>query len=463
MPHQQTKNKIDRIELTSENLSGRAGLAPWVRYLDRINLYQLLNRYFGTIRKSSKGVKVAEAFKQLLCSFLDGTDLHLTYFDHLAADPGYAATIETDPGDMVSSHQMKRFLNGFSFCRIFLFRRLLQDLFVWRLRVENPPVVLLDLDTMVMDNDDARCREGVDPTYKKRKGFQPLQLKWGPYVVDAVFRRGKKHSNHGKTVIHTMTHIVGRIREGYDPDVPIVLTVDAGFFDQENFRAFEKLGIGYVCGGKLYTDIEQRAEQIPEQDWQPLDKGDGRCYLCASFADQRGTWEKPRRAVFTRLIRKDHQGVFSFAQDRKVYYTNLGEDDTITQQLTTVGKASWLTTAGVVSLAHGRGKDELRHRALKEFGTEKLPFKRFEPNTAFYYTMVVAFNLMEAFKRDVTAEIISPEVYPTTFRRMFLDIAGKIVSTSHQVILKVTRAVWERLNLQKIWGRANSPPVTVLV
>ena len=463
MPHQQTKNKIDRIELTSENLSGRAGLAPWVRYLDRINLYQLLNRYFGTIRKSSKGVKVAEAFKQLLCSFLDGTDLHLTYFDHLAADPGYAATIETDPGDMVSSHQMKRFLNGFSFCRIFLFRRLLQDLFVWRLRVENPPVVLLDLDTMVMDNDDARCREGVDPTYKKRKGFQPLQLKWGPYVVDAVFRRGKKHSNHGKTVIHTMTHIVGRIREGYDPDVPIVLTVDAGFFDQENFRAFEKLGIGYVCGGKLYTDIEQRAEQIPEQDWQPLDKGDGRCYLCASFADQRGTWEKPRRAVFTRLIRKDHQGVFSFAQDRKVYYTNLGEDDAFTQQLTAVGKASWLTTAGVVSLAHGRGKDELRHRALKEFGTEKLPFKRFEPNTAFYYTMVVAFNLMEAFKRDVTAEIISPEVYPTTFRRMFLDIAGKIVSTSHQVILKVTRAVWERLNLQKVWGRANSPPVAALV
>ena len=76
--------------------------------------------------------------------------------------------------------------------------------------------------------------------------------------------------------------------------------------------------------------------------------------------------------------------------------------------------------------------------------------------------MVLAFNLLEAFKRDVTAEIISPDVYPTTFRRTFLDIAGKIVATSHQVILKVTRVVWERLNLQKIWGRANSPPVTPL-
>ncbi len=463
MTRQQGKNKIDRIAPTSENLTGRAGLTPWVHYLESINIYALLDRYFGSIRKSSKGIKVAEAFKQLLCFFLDGTDLHLTYFDHLAADTGYAATIETDPGDMVSSHQMKRFLNGFSFCRNFLFRRLLQDLFLWRLQVEKPDVVLLDLDTMVMDNDDARCREGVDPTYKKRKGFQPLQLKWGPYVIDAVFRRGKKHSNHGKTVIRTMTHIVERIRREYDPDVPIVLTVDAGFFDQENFRAFEKLGIGYVCGGKLYNDIEQRAEQIPEQDWEFLDKEDGRSYLCASFADQRGTWDKPRRVVFTRLIRKDYQGVFSCAQDRKVYYTNLGEGDPLDQLLKAVGKAAWLTPPGVADLAHGRGRDELRHRALKEFGTEKLPFKRFEPNTAFYYTMVVAFNLMESFKRDVTKGSICPDVYPATFRRTFLDIAGKIVATGRQVILKVTRAVWERLNLQEIWDQANSPPVAALV
>jgi len=109
------------------------------------------------------------------------------------------------------------------------------------------------------------------------------------------------------------------------------------------------------------------------------------------------------------------------------------------------------------------------HRALKEFETEKLLFKRFQPNTAFYYTMVVAFNLMEAFKQDVTAESICPNVYPTTFRRMFLDIAGKIVATSPRLSLRpaccrqVTRAVWERLNLQKIWDQANSPPEAALV
>ena len=57
MTHQQTKNKIDRIEPTSDTLTSRADLTPWVRYLERINIYQLLDRYFGSIRKSSKGAR----------------------------------------------------------------------------------------------------------------------------------------------------------------------------------------------------------------------------------------------------------------------------------------------------------------------------------------------------------------------------------------------------------------------
>jgi len=40
----------------------------------------------------------------------------------------------------------------------------------------------------VMDNDEAQRRHGVEPTYKKVKGFQPLQMSWGRFIVDAVFR-----------------------------------------------------------------------------------------------------------------------------------------------------------------------------------------------------------------------------------------------------------------------------------
>jgi len=64
---------------------------------------------------------------------------------------------------------------------------------------------------MVLENDDARKRQGVQPTYKKVKEFHPLQMNWGRYMVDAVFRGGSIHSNHGDTVEKMLVHIVDKI------------------------------------------------------------------------------------------------------------------------------------------------------------------------------------------------------------------------------------------------------------
>ncbi|MFB6215881.1 MAG: transposase, partial [Candidatus Aenigmatarchaeota archaeon] len=209
-------------------------------------------------------------------------------------------------------------------------------------------------------------------------------------------------------------HVVKRVRNEYDEEVPIVLTADIGFFDQENFQAFEKLDIGYVVGGKLYPDIEEKAEQVPESNWSYLNKEDGRTYKLLSFTDRRESWRQSRRAIYTRLVDERNLKPLPFAQTRRVYYTNLGRNEELNTSLVEADKRSWLTTTGVVKLAHGRGDDELTHRSLKEFGTEKLPFQNFEPNTAFYYIMVFAFNLEEAFKRDVTKDQVSPVCYPLT-------------------------------------------------
>ena len=132
---------------------------------------------------------------------------------------------------MASSHRIKRFFKAFAWTRVFLFRKLLQRLFIWRLNTEKPEVIELGIDTMVMDNDDAKCRHGVKPTYKKKKGFQPLQMNWGRLIIDAVFRGGDKHSNHGDTVQKMIRHIVKIIRKQYLKDFPIVIRMDSGFFD----------------------------------------------------------------------------------------------------------------------------------------------------------------------------------------------------------------------------------------
>jgi len=235
--------KISTIETTDERLTGRAGLALFVAYLHQIQIFPLIDSFFGSIRKSSKGISVFELFKQVLCFMADGTSRHLTYFDQLADDPGYAGSIETDMGEMASSHRIKRFFKAFAWTRIFLFRKLLQRLFIWRLCIEQPEVIELGIDTMVMDNDDAKCRHGVKPTYKRTKGFQPLQMNWGRLIIDAVFRGGDKHSNHGDTVQKMIRHIVKIIRKQYRHDVPIVIRMDSGFFDQKIFTTTPGLGL----------------------------------------------------------------------------------------------------------------------------------------------------------------------------------------------------------------------------
>mgnify|MGYP001814259680 FL=1 len=109
--------QINAIETTDDRLTGRAGLALFVAYLHGIKLFPLIDRFFGSIRKSRKGVDVCELFKQVLCFMVDGTSRHLSYFDQLADDSGYAGGIETGMEEMASSHQIKRFYKSFACAR----------------------------------------------------------------------------------------------------------------------------------------------------------------------------------------------------------------------------------------------------------------------------------------------------------------------------------------------------------
>ena len=100
---------------------------------------------------------------------------------------------------------------------------------------------------MVMDNDSSKKREGCKPTYKQTKGFQPLHICWGPYLIDVIFQKGSVHLNHVTDYIDSVTEIVNQIRTKYSKEVPIVLCADSGFADQKAYTVFEdNLKINYV-------------------------------------------------------------------------------------------------------------------------------------------------------------------------------------------------------------------------
>ncbi len=450
---------VSRVDVTEDTLTGRGGLTLFSRYIRHVGIAEHLERLFGPLRKSAKGQPVSVLFHQLFCLLVDGTSRHLVHFDTVKADEGYARGIETEPEHMVSSHAVKRFFGAFRWGRIWLFRRLLRWLFLWRVKLEKPRVVVLGLDTMVMNNDEAEVRQGCEPTYKKVKGFQPLQLTWGPLVVDAVFRGGKKHGNAGAVAGRVVRGAVAFLRRRYREDVAIIVRLDAAFFDKKLFRLFEELGIGYIVGGKLESDIVDRASRLEPSEWSEYRNG-RQLWHYFEFRDRRTSWRKAewRRAFYTRPAYEDEQRLLEFARPDTVIYTNLGQGEPIDALLQAAGRAELPRPQHVIELYHGRGKDELVHRALKEFRAEELPFKRFQANAAFYYTVLVAFFLFEAYKQDVTADVVPITARPNRVRREAFDFAAKIVRHSGGTILKVTAAVWERLRIAELWERAANPP-----
>ncbi len=451
-------NTITKIEVTSDTLTGRAGLNLFVRYLDNIGINPLLQQLFGRLRKSRKRLPIVEIFKQIFVFLLDGTSRHLSYFDALKKDPAHAGIVETSPQRLLSSHAVKRFFKAFSLPVIHFFRKLLRELFVWRLRLAAPDRVVLSLDSMVMDNDEATKRHGVTPTYKKVKGFQPLQLAWKRFIIDAVFRHGERHCNYGKDAVRMIRKVVETIRSHYRVDVPILIRMDSGFFDEEIFATCEELGVGYVCGGRLYDDIRGRAKDRPEKGWKVYDHKPQQ-WRYFEFEDQREAWSRSRRAVFCQPLYEDRQRLLKFARPDTVIYTNVGQGQEIDDLLLRANHADMLDAATLIGFYHRRGADELVHRELKDFASEQLPFKRFGPNMAYYFTTLVALFLFEAFKEDVSREVIPLESYPTTVRRQLFDQAGKIVRHAGEVALKVTQAVWDQLRIPDLWQKAHMPPL----
>jgi hypothetical protein len=151
---------IDEVAVTPDTLTSRGGLSLFVRYIKNIGILDQVGGLFSSLRKSRKGKEIPEIFKQLFCFFVDGTNPHLTRFDLVKKDAGYAAGIESQGEDLLSSHAVKRFFGAFHWGLTWAFRRLLLGLFLWRLQITKPAYILLGLDTMVMDNDEAKKREG---------------------------------------------------------------------------------------------------------------------------------------------------------------------------------------------------------------------------------------------------------------------------------------------------------------
>lgn len=452
---------ITKIGITNDKISGRGGLPLFLRYLESVGLYKLISRtILSLLVFGGKGLGLNQFLKQMFAFFIDGTDMSISGFDNKKKDEGYAAVLGNETKEMASSHQIKRFFIKISIISNLIFNKILHELFMWRLKITMPKIIELGIDTMVMDNDDAKKREGNEPTYKRKKGFQPLHICWGPFLIDVLFRKGSAHSNHGTDYIDRVNAIVSLIRKRYSKDVPIIICADSGFADQKAYDEFEeRLDIHYITTGKIYDDIKEYVKEMPRENFGEISKNKA-VWNFVEFGNKLISWSKFRRCIFTKLQRDENgQYVMDFGKPNNVIYTNIGLCKKADERLRKAGGEHYFETETIIQTSHKRGADELIHRSIKEMATrEQLPFKKFGMNRAYYFLLVLTHFLFEAYKQDVTADVVPITVYPNTFRRKLIDFAAKITSGAGSITLKVTKTIYETIDIVELWKKCQSPP-----
>jgi len=471
------KNKITKISITKQKISGRGGITLFLRYVEQTLFFTVISHVFSKFDIfGTKGLQLMQFVKQMLAFFIDGTDMSISGFDRKKQDESYAAVLENSPKEMASSHQIKRFFRKLSIVPAFVFRKILKTLFIWRLNIKKPQVIELFIDTMVLNNDDALKREGVEPTYKPVKGFQPLHVAWEGKIADLMFRKGSSHSNHGTDYVDTVRDIVKLIREKYNKTVPIIVNTDSGFFDQKAFDYFEQtLKIHWVSTATLYPTLKKDIVELKETNQELIknketalfnsyEKGK-QVWNYVEFGSKLKSWKKFRRCVYTELMnKKDGQFLLDFHKSDSVIFTNIGINPELDEKLKSTKAEHYFTAEGLIKFSHSKGKDELVHRSLKEFATkEQLPFEKFEMNMVYYYLLVISHFLFETYKIDVTNEVLPIKSYPNTFRRQLIDFAVKIVSHSRNKILQVVDTVYNKLKIKDLWLKCQTPPQILLI
>lgn len=433
----------------------------FLRYVEQTGLYSLISStIYSLISQSIKGLQLHQFLKQILAFFMDGTNMSISGFDQSKKDEAYAALLECNTTQLASSHQIKRYFAKLSIIGNLIFNKILNELFIWRLNIEKPKIIELGIDTMVLDNDSAVKREGNEPTYKRKKGFQPLHISWGRFLIDVMFRKGSAHSNHGSDYIDRVRSIVKLIRKRYSLEVPIILCADSGFADQKAYKVFEEeLGIHFITTGVLHEHLKEYIQELPDETYQEIEKGKI-TWGYVEIGSRLKSWKKFRRCIFTRLQREETgQLVMSFGKPDNIIYTNIGNCAQADRKLIDAGGIHYFDAETIVRKSHQRGADELIHRSIKELATkEQLPFKSFGMNRAYYFMLVITHFLFEAYKVDVTAQVIPISSYPNTFRRKLIDFAVKIISHSRNTIVKVTQTVYQSTNIEELWRLCQSPP-----
>jgi len=416
-----------QIVADADRLTSRAGTALLVGLADRVGLTGGLSEAMGGLRRRRSRHDPGRTLRDLAVMVADGGDC--------LADLRALRDQPTLFGEVASDATAWRALAALDGERLAAVRhaRARARTRVWEL-AGVPERVILDLDaTLVTAHSD---KEQAAGNYKHGFGFHPL-LCYEAETEEAlagVLRPGNAGANTAADHITVLDAAVEQLPE-QARGRGLLVRADSGGATHAFLDHVVSRGFRFSVGFDLTEPVREAVLDVPERAWRPALTQAGEKREGAAVAEldlDLSRWPAGTRAICRR--ERPHPGAqLSFTDDNgyrfQVFITN--------QQGRRIERLEQLQRHHAVV--------EDRIRCGKDTGLANLPFRAFQPNSAWLELVLVAQDLLAWTQRLLlSGELARCE--PKRLRYRLLHVAGRLTQHARRLRLHLPRG-WA-------WGEA---------
>lgn len=402
-----------KVEKSDQVLTSFAGLPLLTELAHTVGLVRGLNAITGLWER--RGTYQTADYVLGLAMTLAAGGSSLDDMRVLREDPGLRAmTLPGLPAANSVGDFLRRFkhrtIAGLAGVNAKMLRRVLAE---WEHKV-----LTLDIDSSLVEAD----KRTALWTYKGFPGYNPL-LVWVAELdmfLAGVFRAGNASpQSHIRSLLQWC-------RKALPAGIKLRVRSDSAGYRLDVMDYCMKHDIEFVIGADLDPAVLEAIESIPDDKWQLVVRGND-TFLLAETIHVPGVGNKAWNLPACRLIvTKKLSGqleLFKNPIKQRAIITILPET---------------MTTEQVLDFYNDRGKAEKAIGELKiGFGLERLPCGQLVANAAFLQTAMIAYNLVQLFKRRAL-----PQGWQTlgikSLRFRLLGQAGRVVRHARGVVLRMS-------------------------
>ena len=404
---------IDRIEFTARHLTSNAGLLLLLENTRKNGVFDWIDQELVFETRSTNQIK-RNHIQTLLCGNFIGID-KLERLKLLQGDPlvrEYSIAVK-------EPETVSRFLGNFNYKTTQMLREVNFRLFRKLLQIKRLPAITIDIDSSVVNVEGHQ--EGTTKGYNPKKPGNPcynLQFAFCDEIkafLSGYIRSGDTYTSNGAAGL--IQEIVAQIQE---LSVKTTFRMDSGYFDEAILETIETMECTYVIKAKGYPTLVSKASD-PGLTFVPGEDSRETAELVVAL----DSWKKARRFIVKR-VRKDptQTAQLSFLPGEEFeyffYVTNTG-----------------LPAEAVVAFYEKRGNAENYIKEAKyDLAVGHLLLRSFWANEAIFQLMMMAYNLFLLFKMDRGMKTEYRQQIKT-FRLKYIFLAGKIIRSARQVVLKL--------------------------